>query len=54
MDKYDPDCMVKGYDAIKAKMMELQGKGYDATNKDASLLETLKLALEVYHYTPKI
>lgn len=26
--------------------MELQSKGYDATNKDVSLLETLKLALE--------
>lgn len=45
-DDFDPDCMVKGYDAIKAKIMELQSKGYDATNKDVSLLETLKLALE--------
>ena len=43
---FDPDCMVKGYDAIKAKMLEIQSKGYDATNKDQSLLETLKLALE--------
>ncbi len=43
---FDPECMVKGYDAIKAKMLEIQNKGYDATNKDASLLETLKLALE--------
>jgi DNA polymerase-3 subunit alpha (Gram-positive type) len=38
--------MCKGYDAIKAKMMEIQAKGYEATNKDSSLLETLKLALE--------
>ncbi len=45
-DDFDPEVMVKGYDAIKAKMLELQSKGYDATNKDASLLETLKLALE--------
>ncbi len=43
---FDCECMVKGYDAIKAKMLEIQSKGYDATNKDQSLLETLKLALE--------
>ena len=43
---FDPDVMVKGYNAIKAKMLEIQSKGYDATNKDSSLLETLKLALE--------
>ncbi len=45
-DDFDPEVMVKGYDAIRSKMLELQSKGYDATNKDASLLETLKLALE--------
>jgi DNA polymerase-3 subunit alpha (Gram-positive type) len=43
---FDIDSMCKGYDAIKAKMMEIQAKGYEATNKDSSLLETLKLALE--------
>ena len=43
---FDVDVMCKGYDAIKAKMLEIQSKGYDATNKDSSLLETLKLALE--------
>ena len=43
---FDIDVMCKGYDAIKAKMVEIQSKGYDATNKESSLLETLKLALE--------
>ena len=43
---FDIESMLKGYDAIKAKMMEIQGKGYDATNKEQSVLETLKLALE--------
>ncbi len=43
---FDIDSMIKGYDAIKAKMLELQSKGYDMTNKEASTLETLKLALE--------
>ena len=43
---FDIISMTKGYDAIKAKMLEIQSKGYDATNKDASVLETLKVALE--------
>jgi len=43
---FDIDSMVKGYDAIRQKMLELQSKGYDMTNKEASTLETLKLALE--------
>ena len=43
---FDIDSMVKGYDAIRSKMLELQSKGYDMTNKESSLLETLKLALE--------
>lgn len=43
---FDPVTMVKGYDAIKTKILDIQSKGYDATNKDSSLLETLKLALE--------
>lgn len=43
---FDPECMVKGYDAIRARMLDIQSKGKEATNKDQSLLETLKLALE--------
>ena len=43
---FDIDSMVKGYDEIKKKMVDLQAKGYDITNKEASVLETLKLALE--------
>ena len=43
---FDIDAMVKGYDAIKTKIIELQNKGYDMTNKDSAVLETLKIALE--------
>ena len=43
---FDIEAMCKGYDSIKAKMLEIQSKGYDATNKEQSLLETLKLSLE--------
>ena len=45
-DDFDLETMVKGYDAIKAKIIEIVGKGYDATNKELGVLETLKLALE--------
>ena len=44
---YDIDVMIKGYDAIKRKMAEIQTKGYEATNKEAGILETLKVALEM-------
>ena len=43
---FDLETMVAGYDAIKKKMFEIQAKGYDATNKESSVLETLKLSLE--------
>ena len=45
-DDFDLETMVKGYDAIKAKMNEIVQKGYQATNKESSVLETLKLCLE--------
>ncbi len=38
--------MIKGYDAIKARINDIIGKGYEASSKETSLLETLKLALE--------
>ena len=42
----DVETMIKGYDAIKKKIIEIQEKGYDATNKENGQLESLKLALE--------
>jgi DNA polymerase-3 subunit alpha (Gram-positive type) len=45
-DDFDLETMIAGYDTIKAKMFEIQSKGHDATNKEASVLETLKLCLE--------
>ena len=38
--------MIKGYDAIKARINDIIYKGNEATSKEESLLETLKLALE--------
>ena len=43
---YDIDVMIKGYSAIKSRMEEIVNKGYEASNKESSILETLKLALE--------
>lgn len=45
-DDFDLETMVAGYDAIRKKIFELQSKGRDASNKEQSILETLKLSLE--------
>ena len=45
-DDFDLETMIKGYDAIKAKMLEIINKGFNASKKEASVLETLKLCLE--------
>ena len=39
--------MIKGYDSIKNKMAEISSKGFDASNKESGILETLKVALEM-------
>ena len=42
----DVENMIKGYDAIKARIEDIQAKGYEATNKENGQAESLKLALE--------
>lgn len=42
----DVDAMVKGYDAIRSRFLEIQMKGNEASNKERGLLESLQLALE--------
>ena len=44
---FDIEVMIKGYDAIKAKINEIVNKGYEATNKELAVLETLKLSIEL-------
>ena len=46
LDDFDINAMMKGYASIKSKIIDINNKGYDMSNKEASLLETLKLALE--------
>ena len=43
---FDIETMIKGYDAIKAKMEELQAKGFERTNKEDGIMESLNVALE--------
>ncbi len=42
----DVEAMIHGYDAIKTRIIEIQNKGYEATNKENGQLESLKIALE--------
>ena len=43
---FNIDAMIKGYDAIKDVLIEIENKGNEATNKDAGVSECLHLALE--------
>ena len=43
---FDIESMIKGYSAIKLKIESIIAKGYDATNKDQGLHESLNVALE--------
>ena len=42
----DVEAMIKGYNAIRERIIEIQEKGYDATNKENGQAESLKVALE--------
>ena len=42
----DVSAMIGGYDSIKKRLLEIQEKGYDATNKELGQAESLKVALE--------
>lgn len=44
---FDIDTMIKGYEATKSKIIEIQNKGYEATNKENSILDVLYVALEM-------
>ncbi len=43
---FDIETMMKGYDAIKRKIEELNDKGYEKNNKDEAILDSLMIALE--------
>ena len=43
---FDVESMIKGYDAIKSKIIEIDNKGNEATNKEAGIYESLHVCLE--------
>ena len=43
---FNVEAMIKGYDAIKNVLLEIESKGFEATNKENGVAECLKLALE--------
>ena len=42
----DVESMIKGYQSIKARIEDIQAKGYEASNKENGQAESLKVALE--------
>ncbi len=44
---FDIESMIKGYDAIKDRIIEIKNKGYEATNKENGVQECLNVALEM-------
>ena len=45
-DDFDIETMIQGYESIKAKIIEIEEKGYDATNKESGIHDVLQVALE--------
>ena len=43
---FDVDAMLSGYDAITKRIVDLEGKGYEASNKEASVLSCLRICRE--------
>lgn len=43
---FEIEAMIKGYDAIKRKYLEIINKGFDASNKEKAQAESLHIALE--------
>lgn len=46
-EDFDVEAMAHGSEAIRARLVEINGKGLDASNKEKSLLTVLELALEM-------
>ena len=48
VEDFDADLIVKGLDAIKSKINEIESLGNDATTKEKGMLTVLEVALEMY------
>ena len=43
---FDIDAMIEGYDTISRRIVDLENKGYEATNKESSILGCLRICQE--------
>ena len=43
---FDVDVMIKGYDAITKRIIDLENKGYEASNKESNILGCLRICQE--------
>ena len=43
---FDIEVMIKGNDAINKRIVDLENKGYEASNKETNILDSLKIARE--------
>ncbi len=46
VDDYDIETMIKGYNSIKTRYEDLMAKGFEATNKETNIIDSLHVALE--------
>ena len=46
VDDYDIETMIKGYNAIKTRYEDLMAKGFEVTNKESNIIDSLHVALE--------
>ena len=46
VDDFDIETMIKGYNAIKTRYEDLMAKGFEATNKETGIIDSLHVALE--------
>ena len=46
VDDFDIETMIKGYNAIKTRYEDLMAKGFEATNKETNIIDSLHVALE--------
>ena len=44
---FDIDSMIAGYDQIRSRLIEINEKGFDASNKESGIKESLNVALEM-------
>ena len=44
---FNINAMIRGYDAIKNALIEIENKGFEASNKENGISESLKVALEM-------